>query len=114
MVTPLFTPAFRLEVSGIDRTRKVWEYLESLEYEDNDEDDSDSMSFVVANQPAFAIPARGAAVKLWLGWKESSLKYFGAFTVDEVSGNFKPATMSVTAKSANFTKDSTEKKKQDR
>lgn len=114
MVTSLFTPVFRLEVGGIDRTRKTWQYLESLEYEDNDEDDSDSMSFVVANLPAFAIPARGAAVKLWLGWKENSLKYFGAFTVDEVSGNFKPATMSVTAKSANFTKDSTEKEKQDR
>lgn len=72
------------------------------------------MSFVAANQPAFAIPARGAAVRLWLGWKESGLKYFGAFTVDEVSGNFKPATMSITAKSANFTKGATEKEKQDK
>lgn len=114
MVKELFTPAFRLEVDGIDRTRKIWEYLESLEYEDNDEGDSDSISFVVANQPTFAVPVRGASVRLWLGWQESGLKYFGAFTVDEVSGNFKPATMSVTAKSANFTKDATEKEKQDR
>lgn len=114
MVKVLYTPVFRLEVDGIDRTRKIWEYLESLEYEDNDEDDSDSVSFIVANQPAFAVPARGAAVRLWLGWQENGLKYFGAFTVDEVSGSFKPATMSVTAKSANFTGGATEKEKQDR
>lgn len=114
MVGAFFTPVFRLEIDGIDRTRKVWQYLESLEYEDNDEDDSDSISFVVANQPAFAVPARGAGVRLWLGWKESDLKYFGVFTVDEVSGNFKPATLSISAKSANFTGKATEKEKQDR
>lgn len=115
MVTALFTPVFRLEVDGIDKTRKIWQFLESLEYEDNDEDDSDSISFTVANSPAFAIPQRGAAVKLWLGWAENGkMKYFGSFIVDEISGSFKPATMTITAKSANFTDKSTEKEKEDR
>lgn len=99
----LFTPCFRLEVDGIDRTLKVWEHLESIDYEDAESGESDSLSFTVANDPPFSIPSPGAIVEFWLGWKDAGgLKYFGSFIVDEVSIELNPAKMSITAKSANF------------
>ncbi|MCQ4765093.1 phage late control D family protein [Cloacibacillus evryensis] len=109
----LYTPVFRVEVDGLDHTREVWRYLSSLEYTDAEEDESDTINITVANCPAFSIPKRGAALKLWLGWKESSMKYFGVFTVDEVSGQFRPASMTISAKSADITGGSTSKEKTD-
>lgn len=99
----LFTPCFRLEIDGIDRTLKVWEHLESINYEDAEDGESDSLSFTVANDPPFSIPAPGAEVKFWLGWKEAGgIKYFGTFIIDESSLELNPAQMRVSAKSANF------------
>ena len=99
----LFTPCFKIEVDGIDRTLKVWEHLESIDYEDAEDGESDSLSFTVANDPPFAIPSPGADVKFWLGWKENGgLKFFGTFIVDESSLELNPAKMRISAKSANF------------
>lgn len=102
MVEDFYTPCFRIEVDGIDRTRNVWEYLESIQYEDAESGESDCLSFVVANDPPFAVPAPGAEVRFWLGWKETGLKYFGAFIADSTSLDLNPARMSVKAKTANF------------
>lgn len=115
----LYTPCFRLEVDGIDRTLKVWEHLQSIDYEDAEDGESDSLSFSVANDPPFAIPSPGALVKFWLGWKEAGgLKYFGAFVVDESSIELNPAQMRVSAKSANWNSSSkgskNEKERRDR
>lgn len=109
----LYTPVFRVEVDGIERTRDVWRHLTSLEYTDAEEDQSDAVDITVANSPAFLIPRRGAELRLWLGWKESSLKYFGAFLVDEVGGRFRPAEMTVSAKSADLTGAAAAKEKAD-
>lgn len=109
----LYTPVFRVDVDGLNRTREVWQYLSSLEFSDSEEDESDTVNITVANCPAFSIPKRGVVLKLWLGWKESSMKYFGAFTVDEISGQFRPASMTISAKSADLTGDSTSKEKID-
>ena len=97
-----FTPDFRVEIDGIDRTRNVWEYLESIHYDDAESGESDSLNLIVANDPPFTIPRPGAEVKFWLGWKESGLKFFGTFVVDSSSIELNPAKMSISAKSANF------------
>lgn len=110
----LFTPVFRVEIAGIDKTREVWSYLESLEYTDNESGESDSVQITITNKPAFKIPLRGSDLKLWLGWKEDHLRYFGSFTINEISGQFKPATMTITAKSADLTAGSKIKEKTDR
>ena len=109
----LHTPVFRVEADGVDRTRELWRCLSSLEYTDAEEDESDTVDITVANSPAFSIPKRGAELRLWLGWKESSLKYFGAFLVDEVGGRFRPAEMTVSAKSADLTGAAAAKEKLD-
>ena len=112
--TERFTPCFKLEVDGVDRTRSIWEYLESIQYDDAEGGESDSLSFTVANAPVFAIPETGVEVRFWLGYKESGMKFFGTFKVDEVAINLNPATMSVTAKSADFGGGSTEKERHDK
>lgn len=109
-----FTPCFKMEIDGVDRTRNIWEYLESIQYDDAESGESDSLRFTVANSPAFSIPAAGAGIRFWLGYKESGMKYFGAFTVDEVTVSLNPAAMSVTAKSADFGGASAEKERQDK
>lgn len=109
----LFTPVFKVEVDGGDKTRNIWEYLESLVYADAEEGESDTITITVANCPTFIIPARGSVLRLWLGWKESDMKYFGSFTVDESGGNFRPATMSILAKSADVSGTSTAKDRKD-
>ena len=113
MVDQLFTPVFKVEVDGGDKTRDIWKYLESLEYTDAEEGESDTVTITVANCPAFVIPARGSALRLWFGWKEIEMKYFGSFIVDESSGNLNPATMSISAKSANVSGSSTAKDRKD-
>ena len=110
----LYTPVFRVEIDGVDKTREIWKYMESLDYSDAEDGESDTVTISVANCPAFAIPARGAALRLWLGWKESGMKYFGSFTVDEVGGDLKAAKMTITAKSADVTGASTVKDRKDR
>lgn len=109
----LYTPVFRVEADGIDRTRELWRCLSSLEYTDAEEDESDTVNITVANSPAFSIPKRGAELRLWLGWKESSMKYFGAFTINEISGSFRPAEMTISAKSADLTGAASAKEKLD-
>ena len=49
----LFTPVFRVEIAGIDKTREVWSYLESLEYTDNESGESDSVQITITNKPTF-------------------------------------------------------------
>lgn len=110
----LYTPVFRVEIDGVDKTREIWKYMESLDYSDAEDGESDTVTISVANCPAFAIPARGVALRLWLGWKESGMKYFGSFTVDEVGGDLKAAKMTITAKSADVTGTSTVKDRKDR
>lgn len=114
----VFTPCVRIEIDGVDQTRNIWEYLESIQYDDAESGESDSLSFTVANDPCFAIPMPGAKVQFWLGWQETGLKFFGSFIVDESNVNLSPATLSISAKSANFNNSSkgslNEKERRDR
>lgn len=103
-----WTSALKLEVASVDITDKVSLNALSFVYSDYEEDDADSISFTLFNTPAFAVPCRGDAVAAWIGWKETGLRFLGCFIVDEISvklaGGGTPASMSVTAKSADFSK----------
>jgi phage protein D len=98
-----FTPAARIEIDGEDKTRPIWAHLESLNYEDAEKDDSDSVEISVANDPAFSLPPHGAQVRLWMGYEEAgNLRLMGTFEVDETSLSFPPAVMRIRARSASF------------
>ena len=104
-----FTPTAKIEIDGEDKTRPIWEYLESLSYEDSEKDESDSVEISVANDPAFSLPPHGAKVRLWLGYKEDNLRLMGTFEVDETSLELSPAVMRIRARSASFGKKDKEK-----
>ena len=93
-----FTPTARIEIDGEDKTRPIWEYLESLSYEDSEKDESDSVEISVANDPAFSLPPHGAKVRLWFGYKEDNLRLMGTFEVDETSLELSPAVMRIRAR----------------
>ncbi|RKJ80514.1 phage late control D family protein [Pyramidobacter sp. CG50-2] len=103
-----FHPALKLEVASVDITEKLSANALSFVYNDHEKDDADSVSFTLFNAPAFAVPCRGDPVAAWIGWKETGLRFLGRFIVDEISvklaGGGAPASMSVTAKSADFSK----------
>jgi phage protein D len=97
-----FTPTARIEIDGEDKTRPIWEHLESLSYGDAEKDDSDSVEISVANDPAFSLPPHGAKVRLWMGYKEKAERLMGTFEVDETSIELSPAVMRIRARSASF------------
>ena len=99
-----YTPTARIEIDGEDRTRPIWEHLESLTYSDAEQGEADSLEISVANDPPFAMPPKGAKVRLWMGYKEESQKLMGTFEVDETSVELKPAVMRIRARSASFSK----------
>lgn len=115
----VWTPALRLEVDAVDITGKLSADAVSFVYNDYVKDSADSVSFTLFNAPpAFAVPCRGDSVAAWIGWRETGLRFLGRFIVDEVSvilaGGGAPAKMSVTAKSADFSKDGAGKVKRSR
>ena len=65
---------------------------------------SDSLEISVANDPPFAMPPKGAKVRLWMGYAEESQRLMGTFEVDETSVELKPAIMRIRARSASFSK----------
>ena len=99
-----YTPTARIEIDGEDRTRPIWEHLESLTYSDAEQGEADSLEISVANDPPFVMPPKGAKVRLWMGYKEESQKLMGTFEVDETSVELKPAVMRIRARSASFSK----------
>lgn len=107
MVRP-WTPALRVEVNSVDVTERLSANLISFSYNDYEKDDSDSLSFTLVNSPTFALPSRGDPVAAWLGWKEKGLRFLGRFTVDEISvalaSGGSPATMTISAKTVDFSK----------
>jgi phage protein D len=107
------TPTAKIEIDGEDKTRRIWEYLESLTYEDAEGGESDSLEISVANAPPFALPKHGAAVRLWMGYKEEGLRLMGMFEADETSIELSPAVMRIRARSASFSK-GTDKQKEDK
>ncbi len=107
-----YTPTARIVIAGADLTRPVWEHLQSLTCDTSEQSDSDFVEIAMANDPPFAIPQRGAEVRLWLGWHEEGLHFMGLFEVDEVGIDLNPATMSIRARSASFSAGS-DKSKED-
>jgi phage protein D len=97
-----FTPTARIEIDGEDKTRPIWEHLESLTYEGSESDESDCVEISVANNPAFSLPPHGAKVRLWMGYKEEGQRLMGTFQVDETSLELSPAVMRIRARSASF------------
>ncbi|WP_250870422.1 phage late control D family protein [Hafnia paralvei] len=97
------TPAFMLTLGGDDITANLSQRLLSLTMTDNRGFDADQLDIELDDSDGqLAMPARGAVLSLFLGWKGSALIGKGQFTVDEIEHRGAPDTLTIRARSADF------------
>lgn len=73
------TPIFRIETNGTDVTDVLQKNMISLDVSDEEGILSDEITLKVAG--AYTRPIYGDEVKLWLGYKETSLEFLGTYKV---------------------------------
>ncbi|MGO2972084.1 MAG: phage late control D family protein [Hafnia alvei] len=97
------TPAFMLTLGGDDITDNLSHRLLSLTMTDNRGFEADQLDIELDDRDGqLSMPARGAVLSLFLGWKGSALIGKGQFTVDEIEHRGAPDTLTIRARSADF------------
>ncbi|MGO3014536.1 MAG: phage late control D family protein [Hafnia alvei] len=97
------TPAFMLTLGGDDITDNLSNRLLSLTMTDNRGFEADQLDIELDDRDGqLSMPARGAVLSLFLGWKGSALIGKGQFTVDEIEHRGAPDTLTIRARSADF------------
>ncbi|TBL58229.1 phage late control D family protein [Hafnia alvei] len=97
------TPAFMLTLGGDDITDNLGNRLLSLTMTDNRGFEADQLDIELDDRDGqLSMPARGAVLSLFLGWKGSALIGKGQFTVDEIEHRGAPDTLTIRARSADF------------
>lgn len=111
-------PDFRVEVGGVDITPRLRDAvpannnrarLLSLGLTDKRGNDADQLDLVIDDSDgAFALPATGVTIRVWLGWRAGSdvpvgLVDKGTFVVDEISHGGPPDRITIRARAADFT-----------
>lgn len=80
-------PRFRLEYEGKDITQEITKYLISVQYTDNEANESDEISFTVEDKHGMWkgdwLPQKGDKVSLSIGY-DNELLDCGKFTIDEI------------------------------
>lgn len=93
---------FRVLANGADITADLSDRLVSLTITDEAGETSDKAEIELDDRDGLlALPESGAELKIALGLG-FALADMGTFTVDEVGGDFFPATMRISAKAANM------------
>jgi phage protein D len=97
------TPDFRIEVEGENITEIIRDRLISLMVTDQADTQSDRAEFALDDRDSkFALPRKGAILRVWLGYRETELLEMGKYTVDEIAHDGPPATLTVRAKGADM------------
>lgn len=92
---------YKLIVDEQDITQDISGRLSSLTLTDNRGFEADQLEIVLDDSDGkLALPARGALMKLGLGWKETGLIDKGSYTVDEVAHDGAPDIITIHARSA--------------
>lgn len=97
------TPAFALDIDGVGRTGAVAPYLARIEITDAAGFKSDTAAIrLIDRAGALALPRKGAAVRVRLGYRETGLVNMGDYTVDSVEVSGPPEMIDITAHAVNF------------
>jgi len=97
-------PAFSLALQGKDITQNISKRLLSLSLTDNRGFAADQLDIELDDSDGLVVmPQRNAVLSLSLGWEGSPLTPKGKFTVDEVEHRGAPDTLTIRARSADFT-----------
>jgi len=95
---------YRITLDGRDISRMFAPNLISLTLSESRAEEPDVLDLVLDDtKGTFAIPKRGADIKLSIGWVGESLTDKGAFTVDEIEHSGAPDILTIRAKSASMT-----------
>ncbi|WBF43936.1 phage late control D family protein [Serratia rubidaea] len=97
-------PAFSLALQGKDITQNISKRLLSLSLTDNRGFAADQLDIELDDSDGLVVmPQRNAVLSLSLGWEGSPLTPKGEFTVDEVEHRGAPDTLTIRARSVDFT-----------
>ncbi len=103
MQEALKSPDYKIIIDDIEITTTIKAWLMSLTLTDNRGLEADQLNIELDDSNgSLAIPARGAEVKVWMGWKGKQLTYKGLFTVDEITHSGAPDILTITARSADL------------
>lgn len=95
---------YRITLNGRDISRMFAPNLISLTLSESRSEEPDMLDIVLDDSKgAFAIPNRGADIKVAIGWVGDPLIDKGTFTVDEVEHSGAPDILTIRAKSASMT-----------
>ena len=98
-------PAFRITVDGKDIAHIISPRLISLELTDNRGLEADQLSLTLSDHDGLlAMPAKGALLRLWIGWSDTGLVDKGSYTFDEIEHSGAPDILSLRARSADLRK----------
>lgn len=96
-------PIWRVTVAGKDVTGRIEPRLMRLSLTECRSDEADQLDITLSDHDGLlALPARGAVIRLGLGWQASGLVDKGSFVVDEVEYSGPPDTITLRARSADM------------
>ncbi|WP_153111534.1 phage late control D family protein [Propionivibrio limicola] len=96
-------PIYSVDVDGTDITNTLQGRLISLSLTDNRGFEADQIDISLDDTDGkLDLPARGATLRCWIGWKHSGLVYKGSYTIDEVSHSGTPDTLTIRGRSADL------------
>lgn len=97
-------PAFRVTLDGRDLTDRIAPRLIDLTLTEQRGDEADQLDLRIHDHDGrMDIPARGAEIALAIGWRGQGLVDKGLFKVDEVEHAGSPDSITLRARSADFT-----------
>ncbi|MDR5800043.1 phage late control D family protein [Caballeronia sp. LZ001] len=95
---------YRITLDGRDLSRLIAPKLISLTLSESRAEESDTLDLVIDDSKnTFAIPKRGANIRVAIGWVGESLVDKGVFTVDEIEHSGAPDLITIRARSASMT-----------
>ncbi|MEI2454588.1 contractile injection system protein, VgrG/Pvc8 family [Lysobacter firmicutimachus] len=98
-------PAWRVTLDGKDLTDRIRPHLLDLTLTEARDGEADQLDLSVLDRgDAMALPRRGVALSVALGWRGGGLVDKGTFTVDEVEHSGPPSVIAIRARSADLTK----------
>lgn len=96
-------PIVEIAIDGVSLSGIIHSRLIRLTHTDNRGFEADTVELELDDSDGrLDLPPRGAELTLSIGWKASGLVYKGAYTVDEVSHDGAPDTLSIRANSADL------------
>ncbi|TBL69240.1 phage late control D family protein [Hafnia alvei] len=96
------SPSFSIKM-GDKVLKELADRVLSLSLTDNRGFEADQLTLELDDSAGdVALPGRGVALSLWLGWLGEALIFKGVYTVDEVAHGGPPDRITVTARSADF------------